>query len=55
MVKRFETRLGHTLNAEETKADKGVFSFNTGNPQFPVTRYWLDLKTNSFVSECAIL
>lgn len=54
MVTRFEARMGHTLDPEATMADKGVFSFKTGNPNFPSTRYWFDVKTKSFVEECAI-
>ncbi|WP_424038531.1 hypothetical protein [Porphyromonas endodontalis] len=54
MVTRFEARMGHTLDPEATMADKGVFSFKTGNPDFPSTRYWFDVKTKSFVEECAI-
>ena len=54
MVQLFEARMGHTLDAEASKPDKGVFKFKTGHEVYTQTTYWLDLETNHFLEESKV-
>ena len=54
MVQLFEARMGHTLDAEASKPDKGVFKFKTGHEVYTEVTYWLDLNTNHFLEESKI-
>lgn len=52
---RFENRMeGHQLDTEHSNIAGGVYSFKTGNAQFPEVRYWFDLKKKMFLEEAAI-
>lgn len=54
MVQLFEARMGHTLDAEASKPDKGVFKFKTGHEVYTQTTYWFDLETNHFLEESKV-
>lgn len=54
MVQLFEARMGHTLDAEASKPDRGVYKFKTGHEIYTEVTYWLDLKTNHFLEESKV-
>lgn len=54
MVQLFEARMGHTLDAEASKPDRGVYKFKTGHEVYTQTTYWFDVKTNHFLEESKV-
>ena len=54
MVQLFEARMGHTLDAEASKPDRGVYKFKTGHEIYTEVTYWLDLKTKHFLEESKV-
>lgn len=55
VIKLYEEGLGHSYNATKSAPERGVFYFDTGDSSYPYMKYWLDLDTNEFLEESALL
>lgn len=54
LIAKYELLHGHTLNAGRTDPDKAFVAYDTGDDRYPMTGYWLDLETGTFLEECAL-
>ncbi|GAB1251105.1 hypothetical protein Tsumi_02090 [Porphyromonas miyakawae] len=54
LMEFFEARLGHTLDTDRSKPDKGVYVYKTGDAKRPAVRYWFDVKTKMYLEEASV-
>ena len=54
LMEFFEARLGHTLDTDRSKPDKGVYVYKTGDAKRPAVRYWFDVNTKMFLEEASV-